>query len=193
MGVSVSSFERWGLWLTTGATALTGIGLFWTKYLIRNDDPWTVINHPLQPWLLKAHILVVPALVFFLGLIATRHIWPHAKAGLQSGRSSGIITALVTVPMIMSGYLIQAITQPDWLKAMAGVHIVTGFLFSIGFTVHRLRVSWRQRAGGKARAYPGAARFRQATALDSHHDQPEWKGNGGIEKASSRRGDGYLS
>jgi hypothetical protein len=179
--------------LTATATAATGIGLFWTKYLITSDDPWAVINHPLQPWLLKAHILVVPALVFVLGLIATRHIWPHAKAGLRYGLRSGIITTLVTVPMIVSGYLIQVITQPGWLTGIAIVHIATGFLFTIGFAAHRLRVRFRQRTGSRTTEYLATAQMQQATVAASSDSLSEWKGHGGPKEAGSRRGNGYVS
>jgi hypothetical protein len=169
------------------------MGLFWMKHMMESDDPWAVINHQLQPWILKAHILVVPALVFVLGLIATRHIWPHARTGLRSGLRSGIITALVSVPMIVSGYLIQAITEPDWLNWIAIVHIATGFLFAGGFAVHRLRVLFRQRTKNGAAVYHALTHIQQAAIVVSSNDGPEWKDNGGSERAGSGRSDGQLS
>ncbi len=154
----MSRFEKWCLGLTTAATAVTGTGLLLTKYLMQSDDPWAVINHPLQPWFLKIHILVAPTLVFAVGLIATRHIWPHFKAGLRAGLRSGTMTALVTVPMVLSGYFIQTMTEPGWLKGIAVTHIATGFLFTAAFIGHRVRVRWRQRAGRTAAVHPGGGR-----------------------------------
>lgn len=156
----MSRLERWIVLVTSGATALTGVGLFWTKYLITSSDPWSVVNHPLQPLLLKAHILAAPGLVFALGMIAVRHVWQHYRAGLRRGRRSGIITALVTVPMVVSGYLIQAITAPTWLQLVAVVHIATSGIFLLGLVAHQI-VMWRREAGNgiatRGTARPGAA------------------------------------
>ena len=144
----MSRFERWSIWVTAALTAVTGIGLFWAKYLLESTDPWSVVNHPLQPWLLKAHIVVAPLFVFALGLVAVRHIWEHFQAGLRRGRWTGIITVAVTVPMILSGYLVQVITHPGWLAGAAAVHIGAGVLFVAGLAVHQLAVRQRRRATG---------------------------------------------
>ena len=69
--------EKWSLLLSVFLTGTSGIGLLWTKYVLHNDDPWAVINHPLQPWFLKTHIVVTPLLVFALGMVTARHIWPY--------------------------------------------------------------------------------------------------------------------
>ncbi len=139
----MSRFERWSLWSSGFVVSVTGFGLLWTKYLMESDDPWSAINHPSQPWLLKAHILAAPLLVFAVGLVATRHIWPHVRARLSGGRVSGTITALLVTPAVMSGYLIQAITDPAWLSGAAMVHIATGILLALGLALH----PWMVRAG----------------------------------------------
>ncbi len=141
----MSGFERWSVWVSAALTTITGIGLFWTKYFLEASDPWSVVNHPLQPWLLKAHIVTAPLLVFALGLIALRHIWKHFLNGVHWGRHSGIMTGLVTVPMIVSGYLIQAVTHAAWLEAIAISHIVLGFAFALGLSLHQIFVSGRLR------------------------------------------------
>ncbi len=141
----MSRFEKWTVLITALATGLTGIGLFWTKYLMASDDPWSVVNHPLQPLLLKAHILAAPTLVFALGMIAFRHVWVHYREGLPRGRRSGILTGLVTMPMVASGYLIQAVTAPGWLRFVALLHIATSGLFLLGLAAHQLAM-WRREA-----------------------------------------------
>ena len=45
----MTRFERWSVWLTSALTALTGIGYFWCKYLLRTDDPFAVVNSQLEP------------------------------------------------------------------------------------------------------------------------------------------------
>jgi len=153
----MSRFEKWAVLITAAATALTGVGLFWTKYLVISNDPWSVVNHPLQPLLLKAHILAAPGLVFALGMIAFRHIWQHYRAGLRLGRRSGIITALVTVPMVVSGYLIQAVTAPTWLEIVVIVHLVTSGVFLLGLAAHQVAMLRSEALNGSAGRRPTAA------------------------------------
>jgi hypothetical protein len=147
--------ERWALWLSAALSALTGIGLLWTKYFIQSDDRWAVINHPLQPVFLKAHILTTPLLVFTLGLIATRHIWKHYRAGITRGRRSGIVTVLATVPMVLTGYLIQVVTHVGFLRVLAVAHIALGLLFTMKLILHQSIV--RKTAGETAAPVEGTA------------------------------------
>jgi cobalamin biosynthesis protein CobD/CbiB len=134
----MNRFERWSLWVSAALASVSGIGLFWLKYLVTSDDPWAVINHPLQPWFLKVHVVATPLLVFALGLVTTRHIWHHWRNGNGRGRTSGAGTALLTVPMVLTGYLIQAVTHVGLLRALAISHIALGILFAIGFALHQM-------------------------------------------------------
>jgi len=140
----MSRLERWALWLTSLLVVITGTGLFVTKYLMKPTDPWAVINHPLQPWFLKTHIMVSPFLVLAVGSVTLRHIWQHYRAGQLTGRRSGVTTALVTLPMIASGYLIQVITAVGLLRAMAISHMVLGTMYALGLSVHQVVVQRRE-------------------------------------------------
>lgn len=146
----MNRFEKWALLLTSALTALTGVGYYWTKHLVHSADPWAVVNHPLQPWLLKAHILVAPLLVFALGLITTRHIWKHLRNGVHWGRRSGIATAAVVIPMVGTGYLIQAVTHETWLVALAYAHLAAGIVYSIALVLHYLLVPRAVKAAAAA-------------------------------------------
>jgi hypothetical protein len=145
----MNRFEKWTLWTSLALTAITGVGLLWTKYFMHTDDPWAVINHPLQPWLLKAHIVAAPALIFALGLISSKHIWQHFKAPIPVGRKTGIVTVLMAGMMILTGYLVQIVTQVVSLKVLAISHIALGLVFLAGFVAHQMLVSTRapQRLG----------------------------------------------
>jgi hypothetical protein len=132
----MSGFEKWSVLSTSFLTAVTGIVYLWMKYFMEPPEAWAVINHPLQPWVLKAHILVAPLLVFALGFIAVRHVWRHFITGVPFARRSGLTAALSLAPMIVTGYLIQAVTAEGWLLAIAIAHIVTGLLYSLGITGH---------------------------------------------------------
>lgn len=132
----MTRFEKWSVLTGSAATGVTGAAYLWVKYAMEPTEPWAVINHPIQPWLLKAHILVAPLLVFAVGMIAVRHIWRHYRTGMKWGRRSGILSGVSLVPMIVTGYLIQGITHERWLAVTAWTHIVTSVLFLIGVTIH---------------------------------------------------------
>lgn len=150
----MSRFERWSVWATSALTALSGIGYFWTKYLMATDDPFSVVNSPLEPWFLRVHVVVSPLLVFAVGSITLRHVWKHFRNGIRWGRRSGITTALVTVPMVMTGYLIQVVTGAGWLRVIAITHIVASFVYVFGLLLHQTLISRRPRAQGSSAAAP---------------------------------------
>lgn len=139
----MSRFEKWSVWITSALTAATGIGYFVTKYLFTSPDPYAVVNHPWQPFFLKAHILVSPLLLLALGAIALEHVWKHFVCGVRWSRRSGITTALSVLPMVATGYLIQTLTGAGWVRAMALSHIGFGVLFVAGLVVH----GWMIRRG----------------------------------------------
>jgi hypothetical protein len=139
----MNRFEKWSVWITSALTVLTGVGYFVTKYLFTASDPYAVVSHPWQPFFLKAHILVSPLLLFALGIIAIHHVWKHFVSGIRWSRRSGVITALAVLPMVLTGYLIQALTDAGWVSAMAWAHIGFGFLYGLGLVVH----TWMIRRG----------------------------------------------
>lgn len=136
----MSAFEKWSVWITSVLTGLTGVGYFWTKYLVESADAFAVVNHPLEPWFLKAHILVSPLLLFALGMILVRHVWKHVRLGVRWGRRSGLVTGAVLFPMVVTGYLIQTVTQQGWLRAIVITHLVTGFVYLLGLGIHQVAV-----------------------------------------------------
>jgi hypothetical protein len=154
----MTRFEKWSVWITSVLTALTGIGYFWCRYLLHSHDPFAVVNSPLEPWFLKAHVLVSPLLVFAVGAITLKHVWRHFRTGVRLGRRSGIVTALVTAPMVATGYLIQVVTGRGWLQALAITHIAASFVYVFGLMFHQTFV--HRKATGSARP----ARRRHARA-----------------------------
>jgi len=132
----MSRLQRWLLWSSSIATGVTGIIYWWMKHMLEPLEPWAAINHPLQPWILKAHILAAPVLVFAVGLVATEHIWRHLRGPVCAGRRSGLLTTAVFVPMVGTGYLIQAVTGDGWLTALAWGHLAAGASWLVGVTLH---------------------------------------------------------
>lgn len=169
--MTMSPFERWSVWLTTAGTLVTGIAYWWMKDMMASTDPWAVINHPLQPWALKAHILISPFLVFSVGLITSRHIWRHYRMGVKKGRRSGLLAVLTFAVVVLSGYLLQVVTGESLLRALGWIHLGLGIVYSAGIAAHwpatRGRVRKprdREPAGAPAIDTPPEARQLQSRA-----------------------------
>lgn len=134
----MTKLERILVWSSTAVVAATGIAYAAMKHLMRPADEWAVVNHPLQPYVLKLHILAAPVLVFAIGMIAARHILPQLRAGLAR-RRSGLLTASVIIPLILSGYLLQAITHSAAVRILGWVHLALGIIFAAGALRHARR------------------------------------------------------
>ena len=153
----MSFFEKWLLLTSALATAVTGLVFAWMRYLMAPTDPWAVIHHPLEPWVLKAHILAAPVLVFAVGLIAVSHAWSHFRARVRPGRRSGLLLMASFVPMVVSGYLIQAVTAERLLGLLVVVHDLTGVLFALALALHAREFARRKEpklAAGRRSAEP---------------------------------------
>ena len=137
-------FARWCIWTGSVLAGLTGMVYWWMVHMMEPVSEFAVINHPLQPWVLKAHIVTSPLLVFALGIIATDHVWRQYRLGIRAGRRSGTSAMWLSAPMIVSGYLVQAITTPLWLSAVAWLHLGTGIAFLVGVGIHQLVVPRRR-------------------------------------------------
>jgi hypothetical protein len=133
----VNRFERILLHLSALGAAATGGIFFWMKHVLRSDDPFSVVHHPWQPSVLALHVLIVPVLVFALGLIAREHmIGRLLEEQPHPSRRSGIAAMLLTVPMIGSGYLLQVLTGPGARKVVSIAHAGTGIVFALLYLLH---------------------------------------------------------
>ncbi len=128
--------QRWLLGISTLLTATTGGAYWWMQNMLAPLDPWAAINHPLQPLVLKLHILVAPVLVFAVGMVALEHIWKHLKHSVKRARRTGLGTLIALGPMVLSGYLLQAVTIPFWLELVVGLHLVSGLGYTLLFVGH---------------------------------------------------------
>ena len=134
--MTMTPFERRAVWLTTAGTLITGVVYWWMKEMLTPAEPWAVVNHPLQPWMLKAHILIAPLQVFAVGLITSRHIWRHFKEGVKKGRKSGLVAASTFVAMVLTGYALQIVTAELLIRVLAWSHLVLGVVYSVGVAAH---------------------------------------------------------
>jgi hypothetical protein len=131
-------------------TALTGAVFAVMKYGLQSnesDDPFALANHPLQPYMLAAHVVIAPLLVFGFGWIFGNHIWPGFSSRIARKRKSGLWSMGAIAPMVLSGYLLQIATADATRQAMAIAHWVSSALFVIAYVIHLLT----KKAGRSAR------------------------------------------
>ncbi len=150
--MTMTPFERRAVWLTTAGTLITGVVYWWMKEMMTPPDPWAVINHPLQPWMLKAHILIAPLQVFAVGLITSRHIWRHFTLGVKKGRKSGLIAAGTFIALVVTGYALQVVTAELLIEVLIWSHLVLGIVYSAGVAAHWPATRSRQTEEGSAPA-----------------------------------------
>ncbi|HEV8432804.1 MAG TPA: hypothetical protein VGR95_05275, partial [Thermoanaerobaculia bacterium] len=93
------------LQIAVALTAITGVVFaflkYGLKYAMKSDDPFAVVNHPLQPWMLSAHVVVAPLAVFAFGWIFGNHILPAFANGSRK-RPSGVSAMWMLAPMVVS-------------------------------------------------------------------------------------------
>jgi uncharacterized membrane protein YidH (DUF202 family) len=123
------------LHLSVALTAITGTVFAAMKYFMTPADEFAVANHPLQPHMLAAHVVVAPIALFVLGWTFSNHMLPKYRFS-EEHRKSGISSMLLLVPMTLSGYLLQIATNETVRQGMAVAHWVASGLFVIGYVVH---------------------------------------------------------
>jgi hypothetical protein len=134
--------KRWEAWWNHAAivaVSVSGVtyGIF--KYFVPGSDPDSRIGRPLQPALLKAHILVAPLAVFAIGLIFRRHALARIQAGESYGGRTGAVMLWLLLPLAMTGYLIQIFVDTTPVRAAGWSHAALGVCFLLGYAFHPKR------------------------------------------------------
>jgi hypothetical protein len=128
------------LWLHVSAalTALTGIVFAVMKYIMKSSDEFAVANHPAQPYMLDAHVVVAPILLFVFGWTFSNHMLPKWRFGDGTGRRTGLAAMALIAPMTLSAYLLQISVNDTLRQAMAVAHWVSSGLFVVAYVLHLL-------------------------------------------------------
>ena len=133
--------EAWLFHVSNALVAATGVGYALAAYAAVPEDPYALVNHPLQPTLQHAHVAVAPVLVFALGVIWARHAQPRVSSGARSRRTSGLALLALAIPMTLSGYALQLAVEPQWRSTWVAVHLATSGLWGVATLAHVLRRS----------------------------------------------------
>ncbi len=132
----MSRLQLLWLHLATALTALTGIVFAVMKYFMTSDDEFSVVNHPLQPHMLAAHVVIAPLLLFLLGWTFSNHILPKYRFGNGKNRRTGVVSTALIVPMALSAYLLQVSTDETLRAAMEWAHWISSGLFLLVYLIH---------------------------------------------------------
>ena len=129
---------------------LSGLLLAGMKYgLSPPEDPFTVVNHPLQPRMLHLHILVGPLLILAVGMMIRDHIVARLRHRTsRRGRRSGVLAVALFVPMIASGYLLQVVTSTGARRLLVWMHVTSGILYLAVYLGHLLATRLAARRAG---------------------------------------------
>lgn len=132
----MSRFERWALRVGALLAVTTGVGLGLVRYLGGVEGEFGPEPSPHLPAWQHAHVLVVPALVFAIGLAVAGHARGLFERKRKPGRRSGFAVFALAVPLVFGGELIQVLTDAG-LRAWAGwIHAGLGGVFALAWLVH---------------------------------------------------------
>ncbi|MDQ6892557.1 MAG: hypothetical protein M3167_07735 [Acidobacteriota bacterium] len=134
--------KRWEAWINHAGWALvSATGIFYgvLKYFAHNPDPDSRLGHPWQPAVLAAHLLVAPGAVFALGLVFRRHALRKWRLGEQEGRRTGSILLFSAFALMVSGYLVTALTGDAARRWTGWIHAGIGLLVAAAYALHPKR------------------------------------------------------
>ena len=128
--------QAWSIHLTNLLVGATGVALGVMAYALEPADEFAIVNHPWQPTMRHAHILLAPALVFAVGWIWQAHVWPRLRSGYRSHRRTGWVLVVSLAPMVLSGYALQVAEQEGWRTVWIWTHGVTSCAWLLFALVH---------------------------------------------------------
>lgn len=142
----MNRLEAWLMHVSNVIVALTGFVYAVMHYMMKPADPFSVVNHPLEPYMLKSHILAAPILIFTIALIVHGHILLKLVNGARSGRKSGILMIPMFAVMALSGYVLQVLTATSVHQVCVVIHLSSGAIWFGGYCVHQVAAIRMKRA-----------------------------------------------
>ncbi len=128
--------ERWLISVLSLIVGVTGLLYLWMKYFMQAADPFAVVNHPWQPYMLDAHLLSAPALLIVFGAVWTSHVRGKLDAGQPYSQRSGLVSLWTFLVMAGSGYVLQVLTNETARQVAVASHVTAGTLFIGAYALH---------------------------------------------------------
>ena len=161
----MSSWEKRLFQALLAVVTLSGVVYLVTRYAIENNDPFSVVNHPLEPIAFDLHILLAPFLMFSAGVLMRSHAWERFRAGKSARRLSGIVSVGLFLAMAVSGYWLEVTSRPMLADALRVLHIVLGIGFVGTYLGHVVCGFKRRKPVSAAGAAPSPA-FQGRLSID---------------------------
>ena len=132
----MTRWERLAFNVLGGVVSASGLVYAWMKYGMATDDPFALVNHPLQPAMLKVHLMASPWFILSCGVLIGSHVMAITGRGPSPNRRTGFVTLASVLAMTFSGYGLQVFTAPVWTRAMLALHLASAGLFLVIYGVH---------------------------------------------------------
>ena len=133
----MSRLEAWCHHLANAIVIVSGVLYGWMLYFAEPADEFSVLQHPWQAEVQRVHILAAPAVVFLSGLIWRAHVWARIQLDHPHRRRTGIVLAVLLLPMTLSGYVLQVVTDETWMRIWVVLHVTTSGLWIVTYIVHQ--------------------------------------------------------
>lgn len=134
------------------AIAVGGSGLVyaWMQWCLQPVDEFALVNHPWQPTVQHLHVLLAPTLVFAIGLVWSGHVLQRLRDHRRNRRRTGLVLVGATLPMVLSGGLVQVCSDEGWRRIWGIAHGAASLLWVSTYIAHQ--VSRRRALAGKDEA-----------------------------------------
>jgi hypothetical protein len=132
----VTRAERWLFHASNVLVAGTGGVYAWMLYALEPADEYALVNHELQPTFQHLHVWFAPLLVLMAGVLWRAHVAPQLRSERRARRRSGLALLALLLPMVLSGYSIQVVSEPTWRNTWVSVHVASSVLWCVAMLVH---------------------------------------------------------
>ncbi len=116
--------------------SVTGLVYLYFEYFYKPKDEFAVVSSPLQPWMIKLHVLFSPLFVFMFAVFCVKHVFPMLEAKVTKLKRSGLLLLVFIVALVMSGYFLQSFSQLQFIDWVKWAHVVLGVLFMLALMMH---------------------------------------------------------
>jgi hypothetical protein len=161
----MSSWEKRIFQALLAVVTLSGVVYLVTRYAIENNDPFSVVNHPLEPIAFDLHILLAPFLMFSAGILMRSHAWERFRARKPARRLSGMVSVGLFMAMAVSGYWLEVTSRPLLADALRVLHIVLGVGF-VGTYLGHVVSGFRRRKPVSAKVAVPSSAFQGRLSID---------------------------
>jgi hypothetical protein len=128
----MTKFEKRIFTLTNIVISVIGVAYLIFKYFYSIETQFGERPHPLTGDLLHLHIITVPFLIFVIGHLFGRHIYPKLKSGKQKRKNSGVFILILFILVSLSGYILQiAVSEMNEIGIAHSVLSIFWFIFSV--------------------------------------------------------------